>query len=145
MDSTGPPSNEKGSQEVRSEEPRRRRHMDGVRYFSSQIRRMIIKECTVFCLSTCSIITCLACDWSPSDVHSPGHMRDEVSSHVRLHIREESSKLPSRADSFFGVSRNQLLLPINNCGYHILSIVIIETKRFFCRTHLFFLDWESTS
>ncbi|KJH50718.1 hypothetical protein DICVIV_03159 [Dictyocaulus viviparus] len=52
-----------------------------------------------------SIITCLVCAWTPSVVSNSNRMRDEISAHVRFHIREESTKLPSESSSFFADKR----------------------------------------
>ncbi|ETN68672.1 hypothetical protein NECAME_05517, partial [Necator americanus] len=46
-----------------------------------------------------SFIACLICDWSPLMFRDSHKMREEISSHVRSHIREEANKLPSRADN----------------------------------------------
>ncbi|KAK6036742.1 hypothetical protein COOONC_25753 [Cooperia oncophora] len=70
-----------------------------------------------------SIITCLVCDWTPSMIHDANRMRDEVSSHVRLHIREESNKLPNRGDSFFGDKR-------------LLSCMDFSLEEYFEKEHL---------
>ncbi|VDO26434.1 unnamed protein product [Haemonchus placei] len=70
-----------------------------------------------------SIITCLVCDWSPSSVHDSNRMRDELSSHVRLHIRDESNKIPSRGDSFFGDKR-------------LLSCMDFSLEEYFEKEHL---------
>ncbi|KAK5970022.1 hypothetical protein GCK32_004154 [Trichostrongylus colubriformis] len=70
-----------------------------------------------------SIITCLACGWSPSSVHDANRMRNELSSHVRLHIRGESGNLPGRSDSFFADKR-------------LLSCMDFSLEEYFEKEHL---------
>ncbi|KAK6023910.1 hypothetical protein OSTOST_10291, partial [Ostertagia ostertagi] len=96
MDSERNKRSEKASQET----PPRRQQMAGV-----------------------SIITCLVCDWSPTVFHDSSRMRDEVSSHVRLHIREESGKIPGRGESFFGDKR-------------LLSCMDFSLEEYFEKEHL---------
>ncbi|VDL70128.1 unnamed protein product [Nippostrongylus brasiliensis] len=76
-----------------------------------------------------SIITCLVCEWSPSALHNPRRLRDELSSHVRLHIREESNNLPTRSDGFFGDKR-------------LLSCMDFSLEEYFEKEHL--TDLSST-
>ncbi|KAJ1347221.1 hypothetical protein KIN20_002230 [Parelaphostrongylus tenuis] len=48
-----------------------------------------------------SVITCLVCQWTPSVVSDSKRMRDEISTHVRFHIRKESKRFPNKSSSFF--------------------------------------------
>ncbi|EYC44590.1 hypothetical protein Y032_0456g1780 [Ancylostoma ceylanicum] len=70
-----------------------------------------------------SYIECLICDWSPLSFHDPRKMREELSSHVRSHIREEASKLPGRTDSSFADQR-------------LLSCMDFSLEEYFEKEHL---------
>ncbi|RCN46953.1 hypothetical protein ANCCAN_06993 [Ancylostoma caninum] len=70
-----------------------------------------------------SYIECLICDWSPLSLHDPRKMREELSSHVRSHIREEASKLPNRTDSSFADQR-------------LLSCMDFSLEEYFEKEHL---------
>ncbi|KAJ1347222.1 hypothetical protein KIN20_002231 [Parelaphostrongylus tenuis] len=70
-----------------------------------------------------SVVTCLPCQWSPSAVSDPMRMRDEISKHVRFHIREESARHPSKSSSFSADQR-------------ILSTMDSSLEEYFGKEHL---------
>ncbi|VDM65016.1 unnamed protein product [Strongylus vulgaris] len=85
---------------VVEQEPRRREQMDGV-----------------------SFIACLICEWAPKTFHDPRKMREEISLHVRSHIREEANKLPGRTDASFADQR-------------LLSCMDFSLEEYFEKEHL---------
>ncbi|KAE9414101.1 hypothetical protein Angca_000042, partial [Angiostrongylus cantonensis] len=70
-----------------------------------------------------SVISCLVCQWSPSVVSDSMRMREEIATHVRFHIREESEKLPNKSSSFFADQR-------------MLSCMDFSLEEYFEKEHL---------
>ncbi|CAJ0605514.1 unnamed protein product [Cylicocyclus nassatus] len=70
-----------------------------------------------------SFVACLVCDWSPQTFSDPHKMREEISSHVRSHIREEANKLPGRADGSFA-------------DHRLLSCMDFSLEEYFEKEHL---------
>ncbi|KAE9414100.1 hypothetical protein Angca_000041 [Angiostrongylus cantonensis] len=74
-------------------------------------------------MSGVSVVTCMVCQWSPPRVRDSMRIRDEVSKHVRFHLREESKKLPSKSSSFLADQR-------------MLSCMDFSLEEYFEKEHL---------